>query len=573
MNRPSLTVIAGAIRPPVIHQCDGTSVSIEVTVNRPTRCDLRAWEPATDKTLLTDSLDIVREKERQAFVNALPEACREEATAQLLALSEKVIEGRQRTYRGRLPALPDPPADTPASEPVDGLAMYREIITALRRYLVLADGAAAYTALALWIMLSYVYDAFDYSPLLLVTGPTAGCGKSRVLDLLRHLVRAPKPSVNLTDAVLFRVVDEQHPTLLIDEADNIQWRERGPLLSLINGGFFKESAKVDRCVGEGSDTKPGEFDVFAPKAIAGKKILAHLPDTTISRSVVIAMRRRLRLERTVRYRERTAKSELAPLRAQLAAWAGQQGAALAAAELPADLDTISERAADTWEPLWTIAELLGIGAEAREAAVELMGGDVSVVEDVGVELLRDLRAVFTEKGDPRHLPSADLLKALNAMDDARWGKFNNGKGMRATDLAAYLRPFAVIPKTVKVREPNGDERTAKGYTLDMITFALAPYASESRNPVTYDGNKGLEGSLPAVASGIGYGSRDPRKLLNDNENYGVTAELPEIQQENDNDCLEQGPGDDPEPPGGPPNTSAAIALAYWRARHPTCPTP
>src|SRR5215207_7276375 len=285
---------------PLIEVRNGPTVSTEVTLNGKREASVRHWRTATDEVIDGGEVNLLNPKARDAWLQRLPADCQGEAAGHLAWCADRLIVCRQEQAENRPPPAPE----LPPAPPVDSTALYDSLVAALERYLVLAEGSPAYCALVLWIMLSHVFDRFDYSPLLLVTGPTARCGKSRVLDLLRHLAREPKPSVNLTDAVLFRVVDERHPTLLIDEADNIQWKERGPLLSLINGGFFKESAKVDRCVGEGQDTKAGEFDVFAPKAIAGKRILAHLPDTTVSRSVVITMRRRLRSERQARYRER-----------------------------------------------------------------------------------------------------------------------------------------------------------------------------------------------------------------------------------------------------------------------------
>ena len=153
-------------------------------------------------------------------------------------------------------------------------------------------------------------------------------------------------------------------------------------------------------------------------------------------------------------------------------------------------------------------------------------GDVGAVEDVGVQLLRAIRAAFGERGDPKHLATADLLKALNGAEEGGWGRWNQGGGMRPTDLAAQLKPFQVVPRTVKIRETDGKERTAKGYTFDAITLALGPYESECRNPVTYDGNKGVTAPPTAVTDTSGYGTLNPAKSFDVNESYGVTAETP-----------------------------------------------
>jgi hypothetical protein len=55
-NLNPLKLVTGTIRPPEILQSDGTLISIEVALNGAKRCDLRAWEPGSDQTLITDSV-------------------------------------------------------------------------------------------------------------------------------------------------------------------------------------------------------------------------------------------------------------------------------------------------------------------------------------------------------------------------------------------------------------------------------------------------------------------------------------------------------------------------------------
>lgn len=47
-----------------------------------------------------------------------------------------------------------------------------------------------------------------------------GSGKSRLLEVLELLVLRPWMNIAPSDAVLYRKVDIDHPTLLVDEVDN-----------------------------------------------------------------------------------------------------------------------------------------------------------------------------------------------------------------------------------------------------------------------------------------------------------------------------------------------------------------
>jgi hypothetical protein len=81
------------------------------------------------------------------------------------------------------------------------------------------------TKAALWTVHTYCYEASFFTPRLAVTSPRPGCGKSTLFDLLATTCLRAKTSEGMTAAVIYRVVDMSHPTLLLDEAD--AWLEEG----------------------------------------------------------------------------------------------------------------------------------------------------------------------------------------------------------------------------------------------------------------------------------------------------------------------------------------------------------
>ena len=167
--------------------------------------------------------------------------------------------------------------EIPVPEPLMELPnMLDDVRGFLNRYIVFSSEAQA-TAITLWVAHTWVIEAFDYSPYLHISSPTKRCGKSRLFDCLSLLCRKPWPVIGVTEAVLFRKIEKDAPTLLLDESDTIF----GPKLdetkegirALLNAGFERR-ATVPRCVGPNHTLT--EFRVFCPKALAG---IGKLPDT------------------------------------------------------------------------------------------------------------------------------------------------------------------------------------------------------------------------------------------------------------------------------------------------------
>jgi hypothetical protein len=180
--------------------------------------------------------------------------------------------------------------------------------------------------IALWIVHCWVLDAFDNTPYLHIRSPEKRCAKTRLLNCLVLFVLKAWLTVLPSEAVLYRKIEKDWPTLLLDEVDGIftskgKDERREALRSLLNAGF-ERGAQVPRCVGQGTNQEVRDFAVFCPKALAG---IGRLPDTIRDRSIPIELVRRARDEEVERFRKREAKTEAAPIRAELETWAGQLG--------------------------------------------------------------------------------------------------------------------------------------------------------------------------------------------------------------------------------------------------------
>src|SRR4051812_7141426 len=94
-----------------------------------------------------------------------------------------------------------------------------EIVVFLRRYVVLTAEQA--DAIALWIAHTHALDAFEQTPYLAITSAEKRSGKSRLLDVLTLVVARPWRALSPTEAVAFRKIEKDVPTLLLDEVDAI----------------------------------------------------------------------------------------------------------------------------------------------------------------------------------------------------------------------------------------------------------------------------------------------------------------------------------------------------------------
>jgi hypothetical protein len=141
------------------------------------------------------------------------------------------------------------------------------------------------------------------------------------------LVRAPWHATSPTEAVLFRKIAKDKPTLLFDEIDAVfgsNSERTEPIRAILNAGN-RPGATIPRCVGQAAEVK--DFAIFCPKVLAGIDT-GRLPDTIRDRAVVIKMMRRHAGEPVQRLRIRKAEEQATDLLLWLEDWAGRVGGLL-----------------------------------------------------------------------------------------------------------------------------------------------------------------------------------------------------------------------------------------------------
>lgn len=407
----------------------------------------------------------------------------------IIATSQAPLDERTHSSQGGVCILTEDPA--PDSGILDAVHAF------LRRF-VAYPSEHAHVAHTLWTAHAHLMDAWESTPRLAFLSPEPGSGKTRALEITETLVPRPVEAINTTPAYLFRKVSDPAglPTILYDEIDTVfgpRAKEHEEIRGILNAGH-RRGSMAGRCAFKGKTVVTEELPAYCAVALAG---LGGLPDTILTRSVIIRMRRRAPTERVEPYRRRIHAPEGHALRERLATWAAQIRPTLNTC--PAMPNGITDRPADVWEPLLAVADAAGGDwpERARVSAVTLVTdamGDKGTAS-LGVRLLADLRTVFKDQDG---VPTAEILDLLFSLDESPWGDLR-GKPLDARRLASLLRPYGISRKTIRTQTG-----TAKGYAREDLHDAWLRYLPK-------DNSVGVppKESVTSVTSGTSAGPDEP----------------------------------------------------------------
>ncbi len=340
----------------------------------------------------------------------------------------------------------------PWGEPVDGQELLDDIIRVFSQHIVMPN--FAYVAVGIWNLWTYGFEAFTVAPILQITSPERQCGKSLLMEILEALVHRPLLVCGVSAAALFRAIEAYRPTVLVDEFDSTDAELKEAIRQVLNSGF-KKTGKVLRCVGENHNLKT--FTTFAPKAIAG---IGDLPDTVASRSIRIALSRKLQNETVESFRH----FDGTEIRRKCVRWWKDNLDKLKNARPDFPVELKGDRERDGWEPLLAIADLCGDwGGYARQAAVALSKTDST--ESLSAALLRDIRSAFRFD---EQLTTEELLARLHGIVESPWPTLCDGKPIHAHRLAKMLARYAIAPGNIGAKR-------RKGYSAEWFEDAFSRY--------------------------------------------------------------------------------------------------
>jgi hypothetical protein len=337
-----------------------------------------------------------------------------------------------------------------------------------------APGTAA--TIALWVILTYVFPAWDSVPYLSIGGP-AGSGKTRVLDVIERLVFRPICTSNMTAACLFRSLHARGGTLLYDEAEQLRQStpEAGEKLSVLLAGY-KKGGTATRLEPVGDSFRPTQFQVYGPKVLA---CIAGLPPTLASRCIPVLMFRSGADSEKPKRRLDEDPTRWEDLRADLHALALGYGSEWARLSNRRDVvpKKIGGRNAELWQPILAIGgwlqdrgavNLLTLLQKHALASVESTRDDaIPEADELLLELLADAVRV-----NPQSLPTpGEMLKSAKEKDETTF------KLWSAAGVSRRLKSYGIpTPKKSNgVRRYQGVtvatmQRIGERYGIDLRTI-------------------------------------------------------------------------------------------------------
>jgi len=330
---------------------------------------------------------------------------------------------------------------------------------------------------ALWILHAHLMDHWDSTPRLAFLSAEPASGKSRALEVTALLVPRAVQSVNATPAYLFRKIgaEEGPPTILYDEIDTVfgpKAKDNEEVRGVLNAGHHR-GATAGRCVVIGKTVTTEELPAYCAVAMAG---LGWLPDTILTRSIIIRMRRRAPDELVEPFRRRVHTSEAVPVYQAVEAWA-RTVSNIDWPDLPIE---VQDRDADVWESLVAIADIVGGDwpARARKAAVALIGAGQDAGPSLGILLLSDIKAAFDSHFRTDGLTSKELVQKLVDMEESPWGDLK-GKPLDERRLARMLKQYSIKPATIYLPSRSSNP---KGYKREDFHDAWSRYVAAPPSP-------------------------------------------------------------------------------------------
>jgi hypothetical protein len=381
------------------------------------------------------------------------------------------------------------------TEPVDAATLVETLTTLCAERLYLPPGAAL--LLAYFALNSWTFDVFDTTPYLSLESAVPQCGKSTAIKLLTALSCRSQKATSLTEAVLFRIIDAETPTLLIDESEIMKGHsERAEALRPIANEGYKRGGRVPRCAGENNEVR--WFNVYCPKVFAG---IGGLDGALLDRCIVVHMEKAPKSHVRKSSRDRALRRDSQPLVKQLEAYAIQAKDALRQLyEAEPDCGywpSISDREAELWGPLLIHAKCIGPQAEARLLAVankfceqkaEMQSTEWHIAQTIDL-----LEAIKNMSGDT--FTPGDLVDAL--MESEAWAKTmadvkghdeQSIKKGRAAKVGYFLRRFRLSKK----KDTQGNKAYNRLATIKCLAGHVPDAEVKSETDVT-DGSASSQG--------------------------------------------------------------------------------
>lgn len=414
-------------------------------------------------------------------------------------LAEKEIEAALKGIRGALieeSRFKYPYESTPKPWPEDVQIgdVVKEIENIIRRVLYIRPDCI--TAVAYFCLASWFVEYLDYAPYMVITSPTKRCGKSTLIELMLNLVRRPytlsgKPS----EPALFRIIQKNEPTILVDEVDTFL-KNCPELQGLLNGGTKRALAFIPRC---DTSTKGNiyvkNYSTFGFKVFSG--ISANgVGAALVDRAIVIPMER-VKNDDELGFLDDIEPHNWENLQRKMHRLSIQYGEYLQTLKgekrtsMPKSLDS---RSRDKWRTLFALADIAGEdeGRRVRNVAVSLCATPTETSSDI--QLLADAGAIVekasieggytlsdgcinfrvsvgVDSSSGEYILSDVLHQALILDKEKQWHEQKGGRALTKNHMSKTLKKFDIASKNIR------SQNNKKGFQTINIIEARNLYAN------------------------------------------------------------------------------------------------
>jgi hypothetical protein len=360
----------------------------------------------------------------------------------------------------------------------NGAALLDETRAFVRRFWA-PPSEVALDAVTLWIAHSHAVNddrlVFETTPRLFLcsTGPQSG--KTTALQMLELLCGRGKRIADPTAPALLGLLGHERATILIDELDTLMGNGAGGRSTrtiMLEG--YTEGGSIARGTNARGYT---EVSCFAPMAFAGMRqnfISNPRLEALRTRTIMLLCKPRGPNQVVESYRRRLHSGQARVLNVALTRWGSRHANTLMDC-WPEPPDGVEDRAAELWEPLLAVGEVVGgeWAERARNACRVIALGEPEEDDDepdTPVEmLLADMSLVFM--GEDR-LASRTIIERLQLLPGSAWKRFPNVV-TAGREIAAMLEPRGVAPKPVWL-----DGVTVRGYDRADLEEAGMPVLAE-----------------------------------------------------------------------------------------------
>jgi len=353
----------------------------------------------------------------------------------------------------------------PWPEPVNLNALLDDIHKHRRRFIIIHDEHGAVTA-TLWTAFSWVHQEIStHSPPLLITSADdeGNAAKTLLCKYLQYQTPRGKVVGELSGASFFHMIDRVHPTLIIDNAENL-FRRKKDLVELLNNSWTR-GVPVPRQV-HGVTV---EYDVYCPKVIGAIAGSNFLPPNAMGRSIHFGMLPKLPSE-TVEEFQYADNDEFLEQRRKFARFALDNAEALRAAN-PTVPKGFDNRLRANWRLLFAIADLAGGSWPKRIRAAAIQLTKQYYEPSIGRQCLGRFVELFLASEYEGMVTSGWAQEQFTSDPTAIWANYKGRGPITQWGIKDILSKYHISPNVIHPRGRAAD----RGYKIEWFEVAFRHY--------------------------------------------------------------------------------------------------